>query len=304
MRQQGIIWFSILLMGVALPLSAQEITLEGDGADDTEALQTFLLRYIQNSGPFMLADVQPPTIAVGSVPSDFPLALPVPEGAIVVGGLTNQHEYGFSQVLLSVPQDPSTLFDFFTDQLPSDFQRVENPQPMGGSGFAPVSVSEMNLFCNLETNQSLAVRVHPSATGNNAVVVDVYPQAQRASCDPEARAGMPPSGAFNLLPTLTAPAGATQRSVGGGGGSDREASTTGTIETQTLDFEALFTHYNDQLDAADWELLSLTETADGGWSHWLVTDEGTGTYLGTLTFLRSPLDDTMYNAVLTLHLQS
>lgn len=80
----------------------------------------------------------------------------------------------------------------------------------------------------------------------------------------------------NLIPVLTAPAGAEL--MGGGGGGGNNSMGIGVVFTSDLGTEDVYEHYFDQLAAAGWRFISREDSEGGVISFWELTDGNGSTW--------------------------
>ncbi len=215
----------------------------------------------------------------GALPTDLPFELPLPPGSRLVGSSVRPsfaRGPGISDggqsitVIMDVSLPVTEVLSFYERALS---ERGWSAPPFGGGrgpgGFLPsFGFSSSAPYCRGAQGPFLTVNVSSPATGPSDVRVNVE-SGFGGPCEgppgPGRFVGPPPE--FDLLPSLTAPAGVQIQPTGGGGGGPGNFSSAAIADTgmSVTDLEA---HYARQLEAVGWR--RQTGRTDGplAWSIW------------------------------------
>ncbi len=249
-----------------------------EGADDQEATLALALRLM---GRGFSDDESPTRLLVGRLPDPLPVALPLPNGARVVG---SQVLGAVATIVLDVDLPEAQVLAFYRDRLEADGWTVPEQAGMHGGGFAfaPLRFAPALTYCRSTRGPSLSVQATAVAGGPTDVRLTLNTAARHSPCAPHQRHGV----MRDFLPVLTPPAGVRQTPEGGGGGSNGYHSNA-TLRTD-LDPAAVAAHYAGQLRAAGWA--SRGEGQDGAvaWSTWAFRDEDGEEWTSLLFALRQP----------------
>ncbi len=270
----------VLLVGVSLTAPAAS----AQSADDPAALRALAERLLAQPGGLQGNDPMTALI-VGQLPPDLPVALPVPPGDTVVGGVTRRS--GAMpvnwEVVLDAPGAPDDLLALYRQAF-TDLGWTTPLQigPTGQHGFLTTSIVSTGLtFCQKSTGPYASVSVTPAMPAND---VRVRVDTNAGSCGNTGG-----NDAFiqaqNRLPALAPPTGVMIQGGGSSGNSNGRFQTTATART-TLSAADLEAGYAGQLAAAGWT--RVTGATDGplAWSTWTVPGDGTDT--GFLYVLAPP----------------
>jgi hypothetical protein len=275
----------------ALALAGSGLGIQIEGGNDAQ-LRTFIGRFLT---PIFLSPYPDQiTIAVGEIPTAFPVALEAPAGVEIVGGLLfSGIESHQDQLIFTAPGDGSAALAGLAAQLEAQGYTRAPQQQMGGGFQGAMPRSET--YCG-DDNQVVSLMAAPLAENRSdlRVLVHWYPAGAYGPCEPGPQPGMIDSYP-QIMPLLVAPAGTTMLSGSSSSGSDQ--STHRTELSSTLRLEELANHYEGQLEAAGWALSGSTRNASLAWSAWQVEFEGE-TWVGTLSLHREESAENRYSAVL------
>ncbi len=270
----------ILLLLVGASLASP--TAGAQSTDDPAALRALAERLLAQ--PFSLQGNDPMTaLIVGQVPPDLPVALPVPPGATVVGGVT-RHSGGMPvnwEIVLDAPGAPDDLLAFYRQAFTGlGWTALPQGGLSGQHGFLTTATPSTSAsFCQKTTGPFVGVSVVSAMPAND---VRVRVDTNAGLCG-NTGGGMPPE-AQNRLPPLTPAAGVMIQGSGGSGSGGR-FQTTATART-TLSAADLEAGYAGQLAAAGWTRVAGATDGPLAWSTWMVP--GDGSYSGFLYVLETP----------------
>ena len=253
-------------------------TVEIIGGDEA-ALREFVERWLGPTYPGQQADHV--TVYLGSLPTDLPYALPLPEGTRVIGSV-NQALFSYLQVILETSLSPEEVMAFYDERLLETGWQAASDASYGG-GF--VSGDPWLAYC-LGEEAALSITASPWITGGTDVRLFIERDLRYSRCNSEYMSGQDPGTA--LIPTLKSPPGVQM--VGGitSGSSDSMDAYTETHLLTDLSAGEVAANYNEQLEAAGWTLLESGESEGHAWSYWSLTDEEGLEWFGTLVLLEVP----------------
>ncbi len=257
---------------------------------DEEALREFLSSWFGQMYPYRKGSTQKEAVYIGSLPDDMPYDLPVPNEVRIIGSVTG----AWTDYMLVFDTDLSAqeIREFYAQNLIKDGWREEEQNVIPG-GFVEDKNQTLYIgYCHEENDAYLGIETPLLANGKTALRLnlDLTPEY---NCGPVLNTHG--YGVDYLLPQLGAPKGAIMQ-MGGSSSGDREAETTASLKTDLSPVE-LVEFYNQQLEAAGWELQTSTsaQADDGGggaaWSIWKFTDEEGRNWNGSLMVLRTSAED-------------
>ena len=265
---------------------AEGAAAEGPGSvevigGDEAALREFIRDYFTPT--YINAPVQDIKITLGTLPEDVPFDPPLPEGANLVASITGM--YSTLEVLFDAPQSPDELAGFYQEAL-----TAAGWQPRGGTETGPGFVSADaygEIYCRKAGEESLTLQSRARPEGPTLARLTLQAGTDFHICNqPEAPEGAA-DPARELVPALQAPAEARMYETGGGGGGDRY-DYTAALET-SLSAAELAAHFEPQLAAAGWQLLSSGSAEGIAWSTWSLQDPREKTWGGTLILTQNPV---------------
>ncbi len=280
--------------GGAAPMMAQrpatgQAAAQGSPVDQA-ALQTLAERLL--AAPYPTGPSQGPLPAVrllpGQVPSDFPLALPTPPDARLVGsmvrnqpasttgpgGLPSGPATPGTTVVWEAPGTRADLLTLYEQALiQQGWTAAPGGSPFAAGGFQTTFFGGSLSYCRGEDGPWLAVAVYPLANQTNDVHLTLTENAGPCSVPSpiSARTGFP-RGA-ELLPRLAPPPGVQLQPAGGGGGGPNRWSSDATAETTRAPGE-LEAYFAPQMQAAGWVRQAGATDGQLAWSTWALPSEG------------------------------
>lgn len=272
------------------------VTIQGD--DD--ALQRLVVRLLAPQYPGA-PQAQGPTLVVGALPDDLPLELPLPEGATVLGGLSQKDgPYGI-QIVLDAPRPAQEVIDFYTQAFTAQGLKQPEMPPMG-QVFVPATPQSAT-FCRDDNSLAISVSTFEMEGGLTDVRLHLHTDTQSSVC--QFRGGIM-SGAQQLLPQLKLPQGAGMgRGSMGGGSSSGSAYSSADIQSD-LSLAEISQHYAGQLKALGWEMIDEDQSGKTAWSAWTLPSEASddgSQWIGTLLVMASPVDEKAYTSMVRVDLK-
>jgi hypothetical protein len=244
---------------------------------DEQLLLTLAQRLL--SSPYAGGPAEEIQILVGKLPPAMPIELPLPEKAKVIGSLV-RGDHG-AQIVLDVDQPADAVVAFYRAQLErAGWQEFDWPMRPGGFGFGWQANAVM--LCQSRRGPSLTVSTFEAEGAWTDVRLNLQTDRRQSSCAVPDRAY---GAMMSPIPNLRAPAGAKMyRGGSSGGGAGNSWHSTATLETN-LDTAVLAAHYNQQLQAAGWEIVDQGHAGSSAWSTWRFRDDEGDMWAGTLLIL-------------------
>jgi hypothetical protein len=237
----------------------------------------------------------PSALLVGELPHDLPYALPVPDGARVLGTLVR----GFPVVVLAASLAAEAALAFYAERLAAagwtDDLRMRG---RGDGGFAHVPVATRLAvgFYTPDGLYRLAVEAAPAPGGHGiTIVLALAPAVRYMSPRQRAAAGY----IFGVLPALRPPVGGAQFYEGGGGGPDHVA-TSAWVEGD-FPLAALQAHYTHALLHAGWSLVDGAESGPAAWSRWTFHDDDGSRWSALLLMVQCAEPARRFDLILRAH---
>lgn len=259
-----------------------------------DALRALALRLIAPRHGIVGADAGEPELLVGQIPASLPIAVPLPDDARVLGSMI----HGTSATIVLDTDWPSArVLGFYRERLAAAGWTV--PPPVGPrGGFVPSDgMDQMYVqFCQTGQDSSLSVTAAESADlpTQLQITFDTYENyPERSPCSQRYHRPR----AWETLPTLVPPPGATQH-PGSAGSSGEEVHSTARLETP-LDLSAIGAHYAAQLAHAGWARTGDGTSGPVAWSTWTLADEEGKPWCGLFLAIRR--DDSGGRYALTLN---
>lgn len=222
-------------------------------------LATRLLSYPTPGG-----EAQKVRLLVGEIPPDLPLTLPLPPDAQVLG--TQIIDQSNIQVVLDAPQPVDVILEFYRTQVTAaGWQAVTMPWQ---HGFGHAMMANQLVFCQGRRGPALTVQVSPRPQGTD-VRLQFQLDPRHSPCTMRSALLQMPT---SPIPALRMPSGASQRGGGGSGNDGNHWHSTTILETP-LTAVQVADHYQQQLVAAQWQLLQQESSEKAAWSRWRLQDE-------------------------------
>lgn len=266
----------------------------------------------------------PPRLYPGRLPDGLPAELPLPDGATIVGGFTQNMGRGrwMTEVVLDVDLPAEELRENYRRRLFAAGWSEDDEFSPGRRGFVPPGLPGLfvraahrspwlnrrlrgrvpglpRLFPDVLHLGEGGPRLMVTAADRQGAPTDVRlrvftgRRGRRLRHDPiwyTVPSLVPPPGARGRpddshTGILHPPRGARGLSGGSGGGWQPDgAYSHSTLETD-LDLDALASHYNDGLAEAGWNLTDEGQSGPQAWSTWTFTDERGKLWSGTFSAL-------------------
>lgn len=204
----------------------------------------------------------------GELPPAF--ALPLPDDAALVGSFVNGDIE--TTVIFDSAQTPEAIMAFFDKAMPQSGWDTAVPLETQSGGFVG-GIDDGRSYCH--DDMIMWLSAYAVENGPTDARLILRPEEGYSPCE-SIDYGSEPVGAMAILPALITPEKTIQTSGGGSGGSERDANSNATLETE-LDLSTLADSYLEQLEAAGWTLQSSEKNDLAATSAWTFTDdEGNG----------------------------
>lgn len=255
--------------------------------DDPVALKQLIQRLVSSS---FLSAIPREQIGVylGKLPEALPVALPIPQGAKIVGSVLVPNTTMIAA--LDAPQNKADVFAFYKDQLQSTgWQAQVDPRNV-------TLAASQRTFCLKEKQLTLQVAVVSKEPSVSDLRLTLFMDPKFVSCGPLVPAEESSSMAidFSDLSLL-----ASERLISqSGGGGAYDYSATLIFETD-LKAQAILDNFTKQLEAKGWQQLESGAGASLHWSTWQYQDPKKQTWNGVLDLFQSPENSSRY--FLTVH---
>lgn len=215
-------------------------------------------------------------ILVAQLPEDLPVAVPLPDGAQVVGSLL-RGRVG-TEIVLDAHQTADQVLEFYEKTMTGEGW-IAFAYPTEG-GFVPGIGRTGLTFCSETDDSVLWVGAFEMEDGPTDVRLDLRAEPSLGSCTKDTAAPKHP------IPLLADPPGAQQTTAGFGGSSD---SYNAEVELLSdLDLATVEAHYAGQLAAAGWQRRDGGQSGPLAWSTWYHRDEGDQEWQGLLLAMDLP----------------
>ena len=239
-------------------------------SDDELVPRSLVERLLAPEDPFSTEPEQA-TIFVGRLPEGLPVEIPIPDGFEVLGGWTRGGGRGGEEeieIVLDAAMPAGEAVDAFRTRTSAGGWSEPEQPGMGHGGFGSRPLGETALFCRTERGPALFVRARDRRNAPTSVRLMLVTGTRHSPCSPRSRGPHFES----VIPDLSPPPGSRVLPQGGGG-SDDDAHSTATLETD-LDPAAIGAHYDAQLEEAGWNRLDGGSGGPQTWSSWTFTNEG------------------------------
>jgi hypothetical protein len=234
--------------------------------------------------------VNNPRLFLGQIPENLPVEVPLPEQSHVLGTLARSEEQ--VEIVLTSDLQPDEILRFYRERLtPLGWNELEESDLHHRGGFLHRNVDPSNhvTFCQSAQSAALTLNIMQMEGTTTDVRLTLNLDDESNPCSPQQtrrHRHMRHPGFYEVIPTLSPPAGARQQGGGGSSGTD-EASTSAKLKTH-LTIDVLLKHYTNQLSQAGW-----TQTAEGvsgplAWNTWKFTYEEQESWHGLFFILKTP----------------
>lgn len=254
---------------------------------DERSLREFLSSWFDLSYPKRREDESlNKAVYVDSIPDDLPYGLPVPDDVNIIGSMTGVWaEY---VLVFKTELSEESVHEYYRKILLEQGWLDENMEMLLG-GFVE-GPSQYGMYCYGD-EAALGINALRFPDGQTTVQLnlDIEPEYNCNSVGNGYGFGFE-----SLIPQLVTPAGASLQR-GGAGSSDRDAEVTAYLKTALSPIE-LIEFYNQQLEAAGWEMKNNTfaqaDDGEGGaaWSLWALEDDDGNSWQGSLMVLKASED--------------
>lgn len=261
----------VAIVGAAVPAArAQQ-----PGTPLQELAERLLAAPFPGPGGGPLPEVQ---LLPGQVPSDLPVALPLPPGGRLVGSMVSGPsgpKPAATTIVLDAPGSQEDLVAFF-DRVLSEQGWTRGaglPMPYRQGGFQVSAPFGGTTYCPPAGPQAVTVTAYPEPSGLNDVRFSL--QTGSSLCSPPPVSPQPPQlpQAATLIPSLSPPPGVVLQGGSGGGGGPNRWSSDATAETTRGPAE-LEAYFAQQLAAAGWTRQDGRTDGRLAWSAWTIPSEG------------------------------
>jgi hypothetical protein len=271
------------LVALGLAGNASSVVAAGDdtGSPAYDALVQRLLTLPSAGAQPSVLQLLPSEVA-----TQFPVNLPLPSGASVVGSAvrTSGGQVTGVTVVLDVPGTQSAVQGFYQQQLAANGWNPPASVQGNQHGFQPrPAASPQAIFCPAPGAPNwIVVMVYPVASGTNDVRLNLNTSPNQTcarSAAPQPQAA-PQAAAQDPIPVLNAPDGVGLQSMGGGGGPSRWTSDATATTNQSA--SVLEGGFEQQLQAAGWTKADGRDDGPVSWSTWNLPSGGMQGFLYVL----------------------
>ncbi len=300
------IYAGLILAAVVLAACGPTATVEPTppkglvvtGSADTALLHALVGRVLEprsaRSDPEL---TNPPVLYVGELPPDLPATLPLPEGAVIIGSLSEPATVYGPVVYLDVPLTAPAAIDFYTTALAE--QGYALWQPGGPPVFT--GVGEAITLCQADAQVQVNLSASALDDGPTAVAVTFTTDRRAVSCD-EDTANAQYERTQQVLPTLVAPPGVTVTGDGSSYSIEGQADLQARLRTSLTPAE-LAEHYAASLAQQGWAAAGASATGPVAWSEWSRRDDQGQTWNAVLIITAGPAGSDQRQAEFRMALQ-
>jgi hypothetical protein len=192
------------------------------------------------------------------------------------------------EIVLESDLSPQEVLDFYRARLAAlGWQEPEEIQSRQEGGFlhSNFGTDTNSIFCQQSSGAGLTLQTLPLEGTTTTVRLNISLERERNPCS-NLNMRQRHHRMYEMIPSLTPPAGAQQQGGGGGSGSG-EAHTTATLKTD-LALNVLAQHYADQLSQAGWTKTDAGTSGPTAWHTWHFTSEDQESWSGMFFILKTP----------------
>lgn len=227
-----------------------------------------------------------PRLFPGKIPENFPIEIPLPEQSHVLGTLVRSETQ--VEIVLESDLPPQEILKFYRTHLVAlGWQEPEEirSRPEGGFLHSDLDPDTNSIFCQQSSGAGLTLQTLPLESATTTVRLNISLDRKRNPCA-SLKMRRLHHRLYEMIPSLTPPAGAQQQGGGGGSSGSNEAYTTATLKT-ALALDVLAQHYADQLSQAGWTQTGAGINGPAAWHTWHFT-EGQEPWSGMFFILKTP----------------
>lgn len=215
-----------------------------------------------------------PEVYPGRLPEGLPFEIPVPEEAMLLGGVSRPASFGRDfEVLLESEAAPEDLAEAFRRLLTA--AGWEEQPPLEPSGFVRRDAARSRTFCRSERGPAILVNIREVEDfGRGTSVVRVWLDLREGRNSPCATLRSSRPFEQGVLPRLEPPRRAVLLPGGLGGGGGIGDYRSGVALRTELDLSELLEHYGSQLRTAEWSEIDRELGAKHALSHWAFSRDG------------------------------
>jgi len=174
------------------------------------------------------------------------------------------------EMVFEGPGEPETVLSNYEAALVGlGWERIEQPQPMGGGGFDVHGIGQMTLLANKAKSAMVFLHGTDREEGGSELRMRYDPVHAPETLMNIGRAMRHEE---SILPHLKPPRGVRLRPEGTGGGGGRwKSDARAQTDMAPIELEA---HFATQLEAAGWGRMTGSADDTFAWSSWLIPDSG------------------------------
>lgn len=230
-----------------------------------------------------------PRLLPAALPPDLPFALPIPDGARLLGtlllGEPAASHVGAATVVLDTALLADEVIAFYQAKLPADGWS-EEITPRRHGGFMPAGAERVASTSFDRGGQGPSLRIMCLPAPDEHITIQVV-VAEQPAVSPQARRHLMERNPMDVLPPLPAPAGSSQMQGGGGTAGPDMAESNATVETD-LDVPAIGAHYQALLERAGWTARGSGTSGPVAWGAWDFTDGAGEPWTAVFTAVQRP----------------
>ena len=235
----------------------------------------------------------------GKLPDDLSFALPLPDGARILGAQSIAHTDARAPmvtILFEMPLTPEPSVQAFAERLEAQGWTREFMPHMRGGFMHTMPGFDFQRYRQPEGDYVLVISSLPGESAPTTVSIAAHQE-------PPMR-GRPDGfrDLQELLPSLFPPPGAAQQGGGGGGGNTRRY-TSANLTTERPIAEVM-ANYDQQLERGGGRRRSGAVSGPVGWSYWSFADEQGAAWRGSLVVSGDPDHPREYVALLQIEAQT
>ena len=265
---------------------------------DEESLRKFLIYEVDGvygSSPWRTV------VTINSLPNNLPVEIPVSDRIEVIGSIARAtqnvvEKHNFYTIFLESDLSLNEAQELYAELLEHKDWMAKFMPDFEVHGFAPdQSNHKVSIYCSNENKAVLEVNMFEISENITSLRLDLNTEPEPGQCTDMNEMGEfdPVPGIYKLFPALRAPNDAIVEDAGEARASFGKAETISQINT-TLAMETLLEHYNNQLENANWEMISQTHDDETAWSRWSFKDDEGETWRGFfIIYDMSPENDSL-----------
>lgn len=222
-------------------------------------------------------------VNINSLPNNLSVEIPVSDRIEVIGSIARAiqrtqnivERHNFYTIFLESNLSLNETQELYTQLLDSKGWKANSMPDFEMHGFSPNQNNhKVLIYCTDDNKTVLEVNIFEVSENTTSLRLDLNTEPDLGQCVDRGEMGEfdPVPSIYKLFPSLVTPDEAVVEDSGDTSASLDKARTTTRIRTN-LEMDSLLEHYNNQLENANWEMLSQNYDDETAWSKWSFKDD-------------------------------